>query len=924
MTTNNPLSGHTDGTNDGLKDGDHVLSPSLTNLYEGVHGNGILLPQDTAYSDSDRNDPPDLPGAISAGSAANQFVVKACDVILDGVLYAIGGGSDITVTLTTTTSQKLGTFTALTTNQECIFVVIATAEGLKVSQTTPITTASGAYASITGTAAAYLKTGGGAGENRQSVVLGTVRATRVTGSTVGDLNIQSLSEYNDKRVFVRPTPLYLSPVRDGNKTSTTGINGHTALSQVHGTGQHGTYGDNGVIWQSFNANNESMLYYSRKDGSNRHTHLLGPTNVNVLSTSSNQTFTFDSDQVFVITAGSTINLNPSGTFPPGHHVFVSVPSGSTLTFDSSGANVAIAAGSAVMFVYDGANWKTVLYSSTIATTSSGTSGLVQLSDGSGGFTSDTALSFNTSTNVLTVDGKLTVTGLIDPTGLVVDEKANTAATGHSSAAGKGLYWVKNDAPNRPMFTNDAGTEKNVLINGDNVSELTNDAGYVDASGAAAAAPATNLGYTASSRTVTSSTGTNAVITEVAAGGNSGLMTGADKTKLDGIATGATANAGTVTSVATTAPITGGTITSTGTIGISAATTSAAGSMSSADKTKLDGIEANADVTDAANVTAAGALMDSEVTNLAQVKAFASSDYATAAQGAKADSAQQPPSEGAFVNGDKTKLDGIDASADVTDATTVNAAGAVMESDVDAKGDIFVATADNTVTRLAVGTNNHVLTADSSEASGVKWAAASGGGSVRTVTAGGNTLGSGETLAFTEGSNIAISESGGAVTIAGAALYGRWEGIAEYDNLAEATFHTYPIDDSTNFSRSGSLTGFSSGTFTATASTAGTYMVTARLQYGDASSSSVAQTSGNKVTLQLTIFKGGTMVEFGRVQKNGHWVDDHFTVSGIVTLAESNQMTIQHKLVDHVGSSTQYRIKDGNGNPCNVITMVKIA
>lgn len=47
--------------------------------------------------------------------------------------------------------------------------------------------------------------------------------------------------------------------------------------------------------------------------------------------------------------------------------------------------------------------------------------------------------------------------------------------------------------------------------------------------------------------------------------------------------------GTVTSVATSAPITGGVITSTGTIGISAATTSAAGSMSSADKTKLDAL-----------------------------------------------------------------------------------------------------------------------------------------------------------------------------------------------------------------------------------------------------------------------------------------------------------------------------------------------
>jgi len=57
-------------------------------------------------------------------------------------------------------------------------------------------------------------------------------------------------------------------------------------------------------------------------------------------------------------------------------------------------------------------------------------------------------------------------------------------------------------------------------------------------------------------------------------------------------------------------------------------------------TKVGGIEAGADVTDTANVTAAGALMDSEVTNLAAVKAFDPTDYATAAQGALADSAIQ--------------------------------------------------------------------------------------------------------------------------------------------------------------------------------------------------------------------------------------------------------------------------------------------
>lgn len=49
-----------------------------------------------------------------------------------------------------------------------------------------------------------------------------------------------------------------------------------------------------------------------------------------------------------------------------------------------------------------------------------------------------------------------------------------------------------------------------------------------------------------------------------------------------------------------------------------------------------------------------------------------------------------------------------------------AGAAVLKSLVDAKGDLFAGTADNTVARLGVGTDGLVLVADSASTPGVKW------------------------------------------------------------------------------------------------------------------------------------------------------------------------------------------------------------
>lgn len=57
---------------------------------------------------------------------------------------------------------------------------------------------------------------------------------------------------------------------------------------------------------------------------------------------------------------------------------------------------------------------------------------------------------------------------------------------------------------------------------------------------------------------------------------------------------------------------------------------------------------------------------------------------------------------------------------------------VPKSIVDAKGDLILGTAADTVSRLAVGTNGYSLVADSTAATGVKWAAPSGGKIVQLV------------------------------------------------------------------------------------------------------------------------------------------------------------------------------------------------
>lgn len=70
---------------------------------------------------------------------------------------------------------------------------------------------------------------------------------------------------------------------------------------------------------------------------------------------------------------------------------------------------------------------------------------------------------------------------------------------------------------------------------------------------------------------------------------------------------------------------------------------------------------------------------------------------------------------------------------VTSAIQTQLDAKQLRSTLTTKGDLYAATASNTVTRLGIGSNNQVLTADSAQSTGMKWATPVPGDSRRTIT-----------------------------------------------------------------------------------------------------------------------------------------------------------------------------------------------
>ena len=177
---------------------------------------------------------------------------------------------------------------------------------------------------------------------------------------------------------------------------------------------------------------------------------------------------------------------------------------------------------------------------------------------------------------------------------------------------------------------------------------------------------------------------------------SGYMSAADKTKLDSVTASAAALSSTLPVDVGTAAIGDGTTAARsnhvhghgnlagGSFHAAAIAAGASGFMTGADKTKLDGVEALADVTDAANVASAGAVMDGD---FAANGALLRSDVGvytttplTTVTSTGAGSAgyllqldNDGKADGRVLSTDGTKLDGIESGADNVSSSSVLAA-----------------------------------------------------------------------------------------------------------------------------------------------------------------------------------------------------------------------------------------------------------
>lgn len=180
-------------------------------------------------------------------------------------------------------------------------------------------------------------------------------------------------------------------------------------------------------------------------------------------------------------------------------------------------------------------------------------------------------------------------------------------------------------------------------------------------------------------------------------------------------------------------------------------------------------------------------------------------------------------------------------------------GGIQPTIVDAKGDLIVATAADTVSRLAVGSNDQVLTADSSTATGLKWAAVPVAAKSWTLlNAGGTALTGAQTITVSGISgkeDIMVVISGASSASASSFIYVRPNGIS-----ASYVYAGHYLEWSGTYG---------AANFNGTATTSGTGILIAKMSTTAANALSGATTisgcssTGNKAFVSVGSGDGGS-------------------------------------------------------------------
>ena len=373
----NPLSGHTSAAGmvasaQGLRDGDSLTSPSLTNIYEGLHGNGIFRLADGAYGDSTRNSVIEGNDGFVTSTAAGVVTVHGGFCVLDGALYVFGGGIGANTSFTIKSDTNFTAGTTLPANPSAdseVFAVIylqgATGSESRVMYElgTPAVATSG-----TPLIPSQFLTdpSNKTASNHQTTVLAIIRFSINTSGVLSGAVI------HDRRTYVRTSPMYLAPITKGavnNRDAANAVNGVTnTIDSLFASTEAGSLTNTqiGALWQSHTPDGHGMLYYATHRGGNAtSTHRLGPNEVSSIITT-NTSFGFDEANMWLVNpnGGSAhATLTPSGTFPPGHVVEIrNISTANSFsakfnakTNNATAADVAIANGKYAKFAYDGSS-----------------------------------------------------------------------------------------------------------------------------------------------------------------------------------------------------------------------------------------------------------------------------------------------------------------------------------------------------------------------------------------------------------------------------------------------------------------------------------------------------------------------------------------------------------------------------------------